>query len=74
LLSRRGIKNMLIEFIPEFMEEMNESIDDYVDFLIRHEFRFRAIESDGSSHRLLNKDDLMHRRFDGLNIIAELIE
>ena len=74
LLARRAIKNILIEFIPEYMEEMGESIEVYVDHLIQYGFRFRAIEPDGSSRRHLSKDDLLHRRFVGLNIIAELIE
>jgi len=74
LLARRGIKNLLLEFIPEFMQEMGEPIDRYIDYLICYGFRFRAIEAGGSLERILSKDDLMHRRFDGLNIIAELIE
>ena len=74
LLSRGAIRKMLLEFIPEFMQEMSEPIDRYVDFLISYGFRFRGIETDGSSQRILNKDDLMHRSFTGLNIIAELDE
>jgi FkbM family methyltransferase len=74
LLSRGAIRKMLLEFIPEFMQEMSEPIDRYVEFLISYGFRFRGIEADGSLQRILSKDDLMHRRFNGLNIVAELNE
>lgn len=68
LLRRKAIRALLIEFIPEFMREMGHDLDAYVAYIRGFGYEFYRIEENGKVGTRMTPDEVVQRKFAGLNV------
>jgi FkbM family methyltransferase len=69
LLSRRAIKALYVEFVPEFMREMNEDVGSYSEWIYSCGYTAFRIQQDGSLGSAMSVAELTLRQFSGLNVV-----
>lgn len=82
LMRQRKINSILLEFIVEFIEDMNEDPDDFVKAIVDYGYDFFPINSDGSLGEPLEPNTIVNDRrvtadhplrpFHGINLVAKL--
>jgi FkbM family methyltransferase len=69
LLTRKAIKAVYCEFIPEFMTEMGWDVRKHIDWIYSLGYTARRIEPDGSIGAPMRPEELAARQFQGLNVV-----
>lgn len=68
MLERKAIDAIYTEFIPDFMQEMRQDVDVYVNWIYSLGYVAFRIEADGRIGNSLTTRDLAARNFAGLNV------
>lgn len=71
MLQAKAIDAIYMEFIPEFMREMNEDVNSFVDSIYSIGYMAFRIEGNGVIGGCLTSAELADRKFDGLNVVLK---
>ena len=71
MLEAKAIDAIYMEFIPEFMREMKESVEAVADAIYALGYVASRIEADGVVGNRLTAAELAARKFDGLNVVIQ---
>jgi FkbM family methyltransferase len=71
MLERKAIDAIYTEFIPEFMQEMRQDVDVYVNWIYSLGYVAFRIETDGKIGHSLTTPELIGRNFAGLNVVLK---
>jgi FkbM family methyltransferase len=69
MLKAKAIDTIYMEFIPEFMIEMKESVEAFADTIYGFGYVALRIESNGALGSQMTSSELAARKFEGLNVV-----
>lgn len=71
MLEAKAIDSIYIEFIPEFMREMKESVEAFAESIYNFGYVAFRIEPNGALGAEMTSSELAARKFDGLNVVIQ---
>ena len=71
MLEAKAIDAIYLEFVPEFMREMKESVEAVAEAIYALGYVAFRIEADGVVGNRLSAAELAARKFDGLNVVIQ---
>ncbi len=69
MLGCKRIDAIYMEFIPEFMSEMNEDVAAFVSLIYSYGYVAFRIQPNGDLGSFMSEEELVRREFDGLNVV-----